>query len=89
LGGREAGESIEGNDGFHFGRVRGRVYVKKFLVTRAQGGVNIFFLNILRDGHKEILFLTFLAWEIFVITIIIEAFELVFSHFSPGQFLDF
>jgi hypothetical protein len=54
------------------------------------GGVsNIFFLNILRDGHKEILFLTFAAWEIFVITIIAEAFELVFSHFSPGQFLDF
>jgi hypothetical protein len=30
LGGREAGESIEGNDQFHFGRVEGRVYVSDF-----------------------------------------------------------
>jgi hypothetical protein len=89
LGGREAGESIEGNDGFHFGRVRREGLCQKFLVTRAQGGVNIFFLNILRDGHKELLFLTFVTWEIFFITIITEAFELAFSHFSPSQFLDF
>jgi hypothetical protein len=30
LGGREVGESIKGNDWFHFGRVRGRVYVRNF-----------------------------------------------------------
>jgi hypothetical protein len=53
------------------------------------GSVIIVFLNILRDGHKEILFLTFVAWEIFVITVITEAFELAFNHFSLGQFLDF
>jgi hypothetical protein len=28
LGGREAGESIEGDDWFHFGRVGGRVYFR-------------------------------------------------------------
>jgi hypothetical protein len=30
-----------------------------------------------------------MAREIFVITIIKKSFELAFSHFSPGQFLDF
>jgi hypothetical protein len=45
-------------------------------------------LNILRYGHKNILFLTLVSRKIFVITIITKAFELAFNHFGLGQFLD-
>jgi hypothetical protein len=37
---------------------------------------------------KKNFFLTLVAREIFVITIITKAFELAFNHFSPGQYLD-
>jgi hypothetical protein len=53
-----------------------------------RGSFFIFFRNLLGDGHKKIFFFKLVAREIFVITVITKAFELAFSHFSPGQFLD-
>jgi hypothetical protein len=55
-------------------------------VTRPhRGSLDLFFRNILRDGHKNILFLTLVPQEIFVITIITKALELAFNHFFPGS----
>jgi hypothetical protein len=52
------------------------------------GSLDLFFINILRDGNTNILFLTLVPREIFFITIITKDLELVFNNLILGKFLD-
>jgi hypothetical protein len=53
-----------------------------------RGNFGLLINNILKNGHKNILFLTLVPHKIFFIIIITKTLELVFNHFCPSKFLD-
>jgi hypothetical protein len=80
-------EGIQGDKQFNFWWVRGKGMILFLGWLFNTGNLDILFINILRNGHKNLMFLTLVPWKIFVITIIAKTLELEFNHFCPSQFL--